>query len=256
MREMEPDSRAGKSIIDLLRVSAELFCYNKIMKSLIITGVGTGIGEALTRKYLSEGHKVYGTYFGEKPLEKKNLTLFPLDLSQPESIKKCADEIGNIEERVDIMINNAGVLFDEEETSVVVEKLRRTMEINLLGTVDFTERLIHKIKSGGHIINISSTAGSLELAGPLTEVASHFPYHYPAYKISKAALNMYTRTLSSRVKDDGITVSSVHPGWIRTEMGGDDAAMSPNEAADSIYEFSLTSPESGNFWFKGNKLPW
>jgi NAD(P)-dependent dehydrogenase (short-subunit alcohol dehydrogenase family) len=82
-------------------------------------------------------------------------------------------------------------------------------------------------------------------------------HYYPCYKISKCALNMYTRTLASRLNEDKITVSSVHPGWVRTEMGGEDADMSPEEAAAHIYELAIKPPkESGQFWFKGEKMSW
>ena len=88
------------------------------------------------------------------------------------------------------------------------------------------------------------------------QALSHFPYHYPSYKISKAALNMYTRTLALRLKESDIIVSSVHPGWARTDMGGQDADISPEEAAEGIYGVATSKPETGQFWFRGKHLPW
>jgi|SRR3989344_3035367 len=224
------------------------------MRTVLITGIGKGIGQALREKFLSEGWFVLGTYHTTKSASKENLLSFPLDLSSPQSISECVQAIQETGRKISVLVNNAGVLIDEEETNVIVKKLRETLEVNLIGTIDFTERITPLIEEGGHIMNISSTAGSLELA--TNDQASHYPYHYPAYKISKAALNMYTKTLSARMSNQGIIVSSVHPGWVKTEMGGLEADISPEEAGEYIYEFAMTRPETGGFWFQGEKLPW
>src|SRR3989344_914825 len=192
------------------------------MKTVLITGVGKGIGQALKEKFLFEGWFVLGTHETTEPIPDENLLSFPLDLSSPQSILECARAVQKTGKIISILINNAGVLVDKEETSVVVEKLRETLEVNLVGTIDFTEQIISVLEDNGHIINISSTAGSLEFA---MGTRSHFPNHYPAYKISKTALNMYTRTLAARMKDRGIVVSSVHHGWVKTDMGGPEAAI-------------------------------
>lgn len=222
------------------------------MKTVLITGVSQGIGKALMEKFLAEGHFVIGTFLQDRPAPHESLKDFALDLSNGGSIASCATAITNFGKKIDILMNNAGILADEEQTQVVVEKLRKTLEVNLIGTVDFTQRLLPMMEDGGHIVNISSTAGSLELVGKV----SHFPGHYPAYKISKAALNMYTRTLALELSDRGITVSSVHPGWTKTNMGGEEADLTPQQAAEGIYSVAVSRPESGGFWFAGERLPW
>lgn len=222
------------------------------MKTVIITGVDKGIGHALMQKFLQEGYFVIALFYSTRPEPHENLKDFALDLGKPESIASCTTAITNFNKRIDIFVNNAGVLADEEETQVVVEKLRKTLEVNLFGTIDFTQRLLPLLHDGAHIVNISSTAGSLELVGRV----SHFMGHYPAYKISKAALNMYTRTLALELKDRGITVSSVHPGWTKTDMGGEEADLTPEQAAEGIYQLAVSRPESGGFWFAGERLPW
>jgi len=225
------------------------------MKTVLITGISKGIGLALARKFLAEGFSVFGTiYNGEVPEKNSGLSVFKLDLSSSESIERCSKEIIATGKRIDVLVNNAGVLLDEDDTSVIVEKLRKTLEVNLIGTIDFTERIIPLINPGGHIVSVSSTAGSLELAGHAS--ASHFPRHYPSYKISKTALNMYTRTLAIRLKPEKITVSSVHPGWVKTDIGGKEADMTTEEAAKGIYNTAVSHPETGQFWFKGEKMPW
>ena len=223
-------------------------------KVVLITGASRGIGKALAQKFLNEGFVVFGTT-QERSAESlhENIHQFSLDLNSTESIARCAEELQSRGRRIDVLINNAGVLLDEDEIVVVPEKLRKTLEVNVIGTIDFTERIIPLLGERAHIINISSTAGSISETG---NGFSHDPGHYPSYKISKAALNMYTRTLALRLKSEGITVSSVHPGWVKTDMGGLDAPRSPEEAADQVYIFTLSNPESGRFWFDGKELPW
>ncbi len=224
------------------------------MKTVLITGIGKGIGRALAEIFLDEGFAVLGTYLSGTPtLAHKNLTVYKLNLSSSKSIEQCSQEIQQTKKKINILINCAGVLLDENETCIIVDALRKTLEVNLIGTVDFTERIIPYLAKDAHIVNISSTAGSLTLAG---KGISHFPYHYPAYKISKTALNMYTVTLATHVKKAGITVSSVHPGWVKTDMGGQEAELSPEKAAQQIYDFAITHPETGKFWYAGKQLPW
>lgn len=222
------------------------------MKNVLITGISRGIGKALAQKFLKEGYFVVGTYVsGEIDFSHENLIVYKLDLAARESIVECSSAISNSGKKIDILINNAGVLLDEDETVVVPEKLTKTLQVNLIGPIDFTEHILSVVNKGGHIINISSTAGSLSHTGH----GAHIEGHYPAYKISKAAINMYTRTLSLRLKDN-IIVSSVHPGWVKTDMGGEDADITPEEAAGNIFNFAITSPETGQFWFNGEQIAW
>ncbi|MBI4256528.1 SDR family NAD(P)-dependent oxidoreductase [Candidatus Uhrbacteria bacterium] len=222
------------------------------MKTVLVTGVDKGIGHALMETFLAEGYFVIGTFFSDRPKIHEHFKDFALDLGKPESIASCTMAITNFGKNIDILINNAGILADEEETQIVVEKLRKTLEVNLIGAIDFTQRLLPLLSEDAHIVNISSTAGSLELVGKV----SHFMGHYPAYKISKAALNMYTRTLALELKDRGIIVSSVHPGWTKTDMGGEEAELTPTQAAKDLYRLAVSKPESGGFWFAGERLPW
>lgn len=230
------------------------------MKTALITGISKGIGRALAEKFLLEGFAVMGTTTtGSADLTHEKLTVIQLDLTEPDSIGRASTLVSqyiHTDSKIDILINNAGALFDDEETKVVVAKLRNTLEVNLMGTIDFTERVIPSLNDTGHIVNVSSAAGSL--ADSQNPTNSHFPYHYPAYKISKAALNMYTVTLANRLRNEktGMIVSSVHPGWVRTDMGGEDAPVLPKEAAEQIYKLAISRPETGQFWHNGEKFPW
>lgn len=224
------------------------------MQTVLITGIGRGIGKSLAQVFLNKGFFVIGTSTtGVVDDKNENLRILQLDLSSEKSIQDCIAAVSRVGKKIDILINNAGVLLDEDETVLIPQKLRPTLEVNLIGTADFTEQMLRIMSPSGHIIFISSSAGSLDGAGKLQ---SHFPMHYPAYKISKAALNMYMRTLAKRVDIGGLTVSSVHPGWVKTDIGGDEADITPEESANDIYKFAITRPETGFFWFKGEKHPW
>ena len=223
------------------------------MKTALITGVGKGIGKALAEKFISEGYFVVGTYNSQKPDEEKNFVSVALDLSNEKSIANCVKEIGKLGKKIDILINNAGAMFDDGEILLSTDKLRQTLEVNLIGTADFTEKIIPNLSKGAHIIFISSEAGSITLT---EKGISHEPGCYPAYRISKAALNMYMATLAGRTMKDGLIVSAVHPGWVRTSLGGDDAPILPEEAASDIFKFAVSKPQTGGFWFKGKREPW
>ncbi len=231
--------------------------YTVSMKTILITGISRGIGKALAQKFLAEGHTVIGTHLsGEPDYTHEHLKVYPLDLSKPNSIQECADTIKKSGAQIDILINNAGSLFDDEITELRIDLLRKTLEVNLIGTADFTEHTLASVTKNGHVIFLASSAGSLYETDYKTH--SHHPNQYPAYKISKAALNMYMRTLAMRLEHEErhITVSSVHPGWVKTDMGGDEAPMTPEQAAEHIYTLALSKPETGQFWFKGEKYPW
>lgn len=220
------------------------------MKTVLITGVSRGIGKALTEKFLKEGHFVIGASTdGNCDIKNDNLKILKLDLSSPESISKCVNEIKSLNKKIDISINNAGVAFDTDLYTVNIEKLRKTLEVNLIGTIDFTERIIPMLSDNAHILNASSSAGSLTRTKELDDD------QFPAYRISKTALNMYTRTLAIHLKDK-ITVSSFHPGWVKTDMGGSDAPMTTEESAGYIYDLAISKVETGQFWFKGEHMAW
>jgi short-subunit dehydrogenase len=177
----------------------------------------------------------------------ENLKVFKLDLYDDKNIEECSREVISYGKNIDIYVNNAGVLLDEDETSIVIDKLRKTLQVNLIGSIDLTQKLLSIINKGGHIVNISSSAGSMENV-----------HHadYPAYKISKAGVNMFTSWLAYKLKGE-ITVSSVHPGRVKTDMGDWEGDMDIEEAVLHIYGTAIKEDlETGQFWFKGEKFPW
>lgn len=226
------------------------------MKTVIITGVSRGIGLATAKKFLSEGWQVIGTYFKtEIPLEDKNLIKIEYNQADPKSIEKTALEIKKKFSRVDALINNAGILLDTDDTAADPIKVRKTLEVNVIGVIDLTERLLPLLKEGSHVININSGYGSV--SEPILDDESA-----AGYRISKAALNMYTRHLAFRLQSSGIIVSSIAPGWVKTDMGNSIATEShgpnrtPEQAADEIFHIVEAVKESGQFWRFGKKTPW
>lgn len=218
-------------------------------KVVFITGASRGIGKALAEKFLKEDYFVICTSTtGKSGFKHENLIFLKLDLSSSKSIDNCVQNFIALHKKIDILINNAGIWSGkEEDQKMYVDLLRKVLEVNLLGTIDLTEKLVQFIPNGGKIINISSRAGSL----------SHTKYaNYPDYRISKAALNMYTRTLATRLDNKNIIVASIHPGWVETEMGGKGADLKPEEAAQNIYNRVISLKETGQFWFKQEKFPW
>ncbi|MFA6095278.1 MAG: SDR family NAD(P)-dependent oxidoreductase [Candidatus Paceibacterota bacterium] len=222
------------------------------MKTALITGTSRGIGKALAEKFMAEGWFVVGTAVSGLNLPNTDkFAGYDLDLSSHESISAFAEKIISEKIKIDLLINNAGVVEDEFDEAVIVSKLRKTFEVNLFGLIDLTEQLLPSVVSGGQVFNISSTAGMLS-----KELRK---FNYPCYKISKTALNMYTRVLAGNLAEKDIFVASVHPGWVKTDMGGAEADLVPEDAAIYIYDFAKKKKsisDSGLFWFKSEKLPW
>ena len=221
------------------------------MKSVFITGASRGIGKATTEKFLKEGWEVIGTSTNGEGWENNNLLWIQLDLSDLRSIEQSANTLAE-HGPIDVLINNAGIWPDEEERSGVaisMSTLRKVLEVNLIGTIDLTERLLaaNLIKKGGHIISMGS------MAGAITGKVGDF---VPSYKISKVGLSMYTRTLAVRLNDKDITVSILDPGWVSTDMGGAEAPRLPEEPANEYFELVTKKVPTGRFWREGKERSW
>jgi len=219
------------------------------MKTALITGASRGIGKATAEKFLKEGWRVIGTSTSGEGWERKNLSWVQLDLANADSVRKVVEKIKG--ELIDVLVNNAGMYPDEEDFSdapIKRENLKAILEVNLVGTADFTEQLLNHVSPDGHIIFVGSRAGSLTREKVSTSE--------PSYRISKAALSMYTRLLAERLRGTKLTISIVDPGWVRTDMGGDDAERDPKEAAEEIYNLAMSSVPSGKFWREGEERSW
>ena len=225
------------------------------METILITGASRGIGLAVAKKFLAEGWFVVGTSTTDsiKGIDSENFIPIKLNLADPKSIEEASQNIKDLGKEIDVLINNAGVLHEKgNPVKIKIESLRSTLEVNVIGTIDFTEHIIPLIKSGGHIINMSSRMGSFETK----ELGVRSAGSYPAYRISKAALNMYTHALAGRLEQENIKVSSIEPGWVKTDMGGPYADRTPEYVGEDVYNLVQGDVESGNFWHQGKTRAW
>jgi NAD(P)-dependent dehydrogenase (short-subunit alcohol dehydrogenase family) len=216
-------------------------------KTVLITGASKGIGKALAEKMLSENFFVIGTSRNEKieELEHQDFYSLKLDLSDPSSIENAHKEIFRKFSQIDILINNAGIGPDLGTYFPERESFNSTFDVNVNGTVFFTEPLIELISENGIILNVSSKMGSLDICELTDSVA---------YRMSKSALNMYTKILTNRLKDK-IKVASIHPGWVKTtiiESNLINGRLTTKQSADNIFEFLTSEFDSGTFWNSEN----
>lgn len=217
------------------------------MKTVLITGASRGIGKALAERFLQEGYFVIGTSrSGSSDFEHENLAILPLELSEPQSIDMCAEQIKVTGRKIDVFVNNAGIWDPRDDREEIEDTvLRDTLEANLLGPIHFSENVVPLLNRNSHVINISSRRGSCDFTEDTI---------YPCYSISKAGINMYTRKLAARLKGE-TTVSCVHPGSVQTDMNPE-GEISAQEAAKDIFRLATSDVETGQFWFKGERFPW
>jgi len=218
------------------------------MKTGIITGCSRGIGLA-TAKLLIEDNNIelIGTSTsGKHSISKPNFTGYQLNLSESESIYNF---VANNNLKIDFLINNAAILLEKwDEPKINIEQLKQTFNVNLFGVIELTEKLLPNFNTNGHIINITSDWGSFS--------EPNFDEFQPHYKMSKAALNMYTKLLAKRLEPQNITVSSLDPGWTQTDMGGNEASRKPKDVANDIKNLLNSTPNSGLFWHQGKVRSW
>ena len=153
---------------------------------------------------------------------------------------------------VDVLVNNAAILLHESSDVLAIptDDYRRTFDTNVFGVIQACQVLVPPMaKQGyGRVVNVSSGAGQL----------SHMSTYAPAYSMSKAALNAFTRILAETYRGDGVLVNCVDPGWVRTDMGGSSAPRSVEEGADTIV-WLATLPDSGptgGFFHDRKRIDW
>ena len=176
-----------------------------------------------------------------------------LDVTSCRSIRACVAAVAERRGRIDVLVNNAGILIDPRGSRFLDSKLdtyRDTLETNLMGPLQLAQAVLPLMKANryGRIVNVSSGQGQLTAMGAGT----------PAYRISKTAVNALTRILAAECKENNILVNSMCPGWVRTGMGGDSAPRTPEEGADTAL-WLATLPDdgpSGGFFRERKPIPW
>jgi NAD(P)-dependent dehydrogenase (short-subunit alcohol dehydrogenase family) len=220
------------------------------MATVLITGANRGIGLELARQYLQRGDKVIAACRKASPaLQRLDVRMEEgVDVASDESVASLAERLGDT--RLDILINNAGVLRRTALQPMDFDEIRRTFEVNTLGPLRVTVALLDNLAEGARVGMVTSRMGS---------IADNTSGSHYAYRISKAALNMAAASLAQDLRDRGVSVVLLHPGFVRTEMTGGNGYINADEsAAGLIARIDETSLEnSGRFTHQdGTELPW
>ena len=223
--------------------------------NVVITGANRGIGLELVKQFNDKDYNVYGS--SRNPLASTELQeeigldkIIPLDMSDTNSIETFCKQIQNLtNSKIDILINNAAVRGEKGNPGIPDPNvIRETFNINAIGPVMLIKYLADSLH-GTKIVNITSGMGSISrtTSGDLS------------YRMSKAALNMAGRNLHIEMKEHNTIIVQIHPGWVRTDMGGMNAAISTEESTKGIINSieNLTPNQSGTFFdYKGDQIPW
>ena len=223
-------------------------------KTVVITGANRGLGLEFAKQYVAAGANVIGT--ARKPKEATELAatgarVLQLDVADEASVDAFAEAVGDAP--VALLVNNAGVSGRSWAGEVgYAELTRRVMDVNTLGPMRVTEALLPNLTAtkGGAVVNVSSRLGS---------IASNTVGKYSGYRESKAALNMYSRSLAFDHADEGLLAICVSPGWVKTDMGGPDADLTPEESITGLRGVieTLDEKQSGLFLnHDGTVLEW
>jgi NAD(P)-dependent dehydrogenase (short-subunit alcohol dehydrogenase family) len=231
-------------------------------KIAIVTGGNRGIGHEIARQLMKAD--LFVVIGARDPAKCEiavadlkpggaNVAGFPLDVNDTKSVRRFVEHVEKHHGAPGVLVNNAGVYPESTEAKVVdtpTSTWRETLETNLFGAVRMCREVVPLMKKlrYGRIVNISSGLGQMHQMGEGS----------PAYRVSKAALNALTRTLAAEVAGSGILVNSMSPGWVRTDMGGEEAPRSVEEGADTAVWLSLlpSNGPTGQFFRDRKPIPW
>lgn len=226
------------------------------MPTVLITGANRGIGLEFARSFAVDGWEVHACCRNpDKAAKLKaiggNLVPHRLDVTDGLRVASLARELS--ETPIDILLNNAGLIGSSAEFGKTdFDDWSEVLKVNSLAPLRLAERFVEHVAGSDRkqIVNISSIMGSL------AENSGGGRY---IYRSSKAALNMVTKSLSIDLAPRGITTVSFHPGWVQTDMGGEDATVTPKQSVVGIRRVldRLTLEQNGRFFeFEGQELPW
>ena len=227
-------------------------------KTILITGATRGLGLETARKLLDLGHNVVITGRDGDKLDRLkrelegrsgNLSTLHMDVTEDESVYDASHEFRSLYSKLDVLINNAGIFVDSNDsTDVTVKTMKKTLETNLYGPLRVSQAFLDLLYASddGRIINISSGMGGFsEMMGGSA-----------AYRISKTALNSLTSVMSADL-NNAIKVVALCPGWVQTDMGGSAAPRNIDEGVAGIVNLATREQlESGKFYRDGVEIPW
>jgi NAD(P)-dependent dehydrogenase (short-subunit alcohol dehydrogenase family) len=225
------------------------------MRVAVVTGANRGLGAEWTHQLLEDGWQVYAGYRSElgrlTALSNENLTTHVLDVQSNDSVELFAK---NAPLKIDLLVNNAGVADGRWRnlTEIDDEWALEVLNINALGPVRVVKSLYPKMKHNSltKIAMISSLMASID--------DCHMGRSY-AYRASKTALNMFTVSMKKEALEDNISFVILHPGWVKTDMGGDRAPVEIPESVTGMRKVleTRTLENTGEFvQFDGELLPW
>lgn len=233
------------------------------LRTVLITGADRGLGYALAARFLRGGFQVLagargaaGDRLASLAQPPHTVVVVPLDVADLGSIRQAFQWARQVAPFVDILINNAGVHLEPEVALEALDLddsyLEATMAVNAFGPLRVTQQFLPLLERGQGklILNISSDAGSIADCGGSREFA---------YCMSKAALNMQSKLLWNYLAPRGYRVLTVHPGWVRTDMGGPNATVSPDDSADGIFNLATQGhqpPDEIYLDYRGKPLRW
>ncbi len=230
------------------------------MSTILVTGAGRGIGLALVDAFAERGDTVLATVRDGRSLEAlaavvarhpDRIEVHRLEVTEPASIAALAARLAG--RPIDVLINNAGTLGPMRQSTLDMdfEGWIATFRVNTLAPLAVSQALLPNLRLGEHpkILTVSSGMGSM---------GSNQSDHV-AYRSSKAAVNKVMQALATDLKGEGIAVSVCHPGWVKTDMGGQDADISPEMSATGITRIvdhmSLSRSPAFHVW-DGGFLSW
>ena len=225
------------------------------MKTAVITGASRGIGSEFVVRFLDNGWRVYAGFRQNKHrldlLENENLIVCQLDVTDNDSIERFTNEV---EYHIDLLINNAGVPDGRWRNIKEIDDqwALDVININSLGPVRLVRSLYDKMSGE----NLSTVVMISSLMGSIDDCHSGRSY---AYRASKTALNMFTVAMKKEALEDNISFLILHPGWVKTRMGGENAPVEMETSVDGMMELigKHTLEDSGRFvQYDGVDLPW
>jgi NAD(P)-dependent dehydrogenase (short-subunit alcohol dehydrogenase family) len=226
-------------------------------KNALVTGTSRGIGPAIARGLAAEGARVLCHARREEPARAlaKELDGVPVvgDLSTAEGIAAIAEQTAAAAPQLHVLVHNAAInpVRDRTVDEVDREVFEEVMRVNVLAPLFLTQALLGPLRAAGsaRVVVVSSGAG--QFAGPL-------PGDQMSYRVSKASVNAVTAIAAAALRDDGILVNTMNPGWVKTDMGGPEAELTPEQGADTAI-FLATLPDdgpSGRFFYERREVDW
>ena len=213
-------------------------------QTIFITGADKGLGRALALQFADQGFQVFaGVFHAESRFEDQDqkphsgITTIPLDVRSLDSVKTAVRQVGAQVERLDILLNNAGIHLDDQDQvldDVDLEdgSIQAQFETNTLGPLRCIQQFLPLLRRGQakRIINISSEAGSIGQSWRVGAIG---------YCMSKAALNMQSSILVNHLGREGFQIVNMHPGWLISDIGGPNADITAEEAARGVITWAL-----------------